>query len=177
MKLLKLCNCLFKYYQWYNFAVLSLYHKRKLATLYVNWTLPHKIIDWLIFPSHLKLDSLASGCILEQKSTLTSFGLFLQISLNSPGYWPPPARDFQQQKILMLIIYTKKLGEGGMPGLLTHHLYLFCSHSRTKKGRLSLGEGIQCIIAYENSYKVHWAWSHRDSKLKCSSRGINNFSV
>lgn len=141
------------------------------------------LIDLLIFLSHLKLDSLASGCILEQNPTLTLFGLFLQISLNSPGYWTPPARDFQQQKFLMLIIYTMKLGERGMPGLLTHHLYMYCYHSRTTKGRLSwrivilLGEGIQCIIAYENSYKVHGAWSHGDSKLKCSSRGVNNFSV
>ncbi len=151
--------------------------------MWVELFLTMLLIDLLIFLSHLKLDSLASGCILEQNPTLTLFGLFLQISLNSPGYWHLPARDFQQQKFLMLIIYTMKLGERGMPVLLTHHLYMFCCHSRTTKGRLSwrivilLGEGIQCIIiAYENSYKVHGPWSHRDSKLKCSSRGINNFS-
>jgi hypothetical protein len=60
----------------------------------------------------------------------------------------------------MLIIYTMKLGEGGMTGLLTHHLYLFCCHSRTTKGRLSW----RTVILLEKGFNVSL---HMKTATKC----------
>jgi hypothetical protein len=87
------------------------YITRELATRHVSWTLPDNIIDWLIFPSHLKLDSLASGCILlEQKSTLKLFGLFLQILQGTDS----PLPEISSSKSFWCLSYTQWSLEKGV---------------------------------------------------------------
>ncbi len=131
-----------------------LYHKRKLATLHVSWTLPHKVIDWLIDFS------------FTFEAWLLGFLLHIRTKINLNIVWPvllnfkklsrvltPPLPEISSSKRFWCSSYTQW-------SFKEVHLVYFVVTVRPRKENLAGGQW----FSWEKGFKVSL---HMKTATKC----------